>query len=133
MHESRWDCLKYYKSWCNRAEGREHKDFKMGGKLGQGVGALKRRGLEPPCELCGLVLTLWCIGFGLEKYLGYLTGLEMILYVGISFEKYLNYLTGFGLTVSCLWYIGYGLEKQSALGLPHWTWIVFIEHWAWIN
>ena len=31
----------------------------------------------------------------------------------------------------CLWYIG--LEKHSALGLPHWTWIDFIKHWVWIN
>ena len=25
----------------------------------------------------------------------------------------------------CLWYIGLGLEKHSALGLPHWTWLIF--------
>ena len=46
----------------------------------------------------GLVLTLLYIGFGLEKYLDYLTGLRMILYVGIGLEKYSNYLTGFELT-----------------------------------
>ena len=46
----------------------------------------------------GLVLTLLYIGFGLEKYSDYLTGLRMILYVGIGLEKYSNYLTGFELT-----------------------------------
>ena len=52
----------------------------------------------------------------------------MILYVGISPEKYLNYLTGFGLTLSV-----YGILeldfRNSALGLPNWTWIDFIKHW----
>ena len=32
--------------------GGETKILKMGGKLGQGVDALKRRGLETPYELC---------------------------------------------------------------------------------
>ena len=50
--------------------------------------------------LIGFVLDLWCIGFGLEKYSDYLTGLGIILYVGIGIEKYLNYVTGFGLTLS---------------------------------
>ena len=47
------DCLKYLESGWNRKEGRGHKDFKKGGKLGQGVGALKRGEgwLEPPYEL----------------------------------------------------------------------------------
>ena len=44
----------------NRKEGRGSKDFEKGGKLGQGVGALKgggvggggAGGLEPPYELC---------------------------------------------------------------------------------
>ena len=41
--------IKYPKRKWNRTEGRGHKDFKGGGgKLGQGVGALKRGGLEPP-------------------------------------------------------------------------------------
>ena len=35
-----------------RRKGGETNIFKMGGKLGQGVGALKRRGLETSCELC---------------------------------------------------------------------------------
>ena len=44
--EGRENCLKYFKrGWNNRKEGR-------GGKLGQGVGALKTEGLEPPYELC---------------------------------------------------------------------------------
>ena len=47
----------------------------------------------------GLVLILWYIGFGLEKYSDYLTRLEMILHIGIGFEKYSNYPTGFGLTL----------------------------------
>ena len=38
------NCLKYLKMWWNRKEHRGNKDFKKGGKLGQGVGALKRRG-----------------------------------------------------------------------------------------
>ena len=32
------NCLKYLKRGWNRKEGRENKDFKKGGKLGQGVG-----------------------------------------------------------------------------------------------
>ena len=36
--------LKYIKRVWNRTEGRGHKDYKKGGKLGQGVGALKRGG-----------------------------------------------------------------------------------------
>ena len=61
-------------------------------------------GLEKQWDnLIGLVLILWYIGFGLEKYSDYLTGLEMIVYVGIGLEKYLNYLTAvtrFGLILS---------------------------------
>ena len=52
MREGGGKCLKYLKRGWNRTEGREHKDFKKGAKLGQGVGALKRGGgLEPPYEL----------------------------------------------------------------------------------
>ena len=45
----RVDCLKYLKRGWNRKDGGgEHKFLKRrGGKLGQGVGALKRRGLKP--------------------------------------------------------------------------------------
>ena len=43
--------LKYLKWGCNRTEGRGHKDFKKGGKLGQWVGTLKKGGLKPPYEL----------------------------------------------------------------------------------
>ena len=53
LREHGGDCLKYLKSGWNRKEGRGNKDLKNGGgggKLGQGVDALKR-GLEPPCEL----------------------------------------------------------------------------------
>ena len=44
------DCLKYPKKGWNRKEGRENKVFKRGGgKLGEGVGALKRgRGAGTP-------------------------------------------------------------------------------------
>ena len=52
-------CLKYLKRGWNTKEGRANKDFKKGGKLGQGVGALKSGGggggaggVEPPYELC---------------------------------------------------------------------------------
>ena len=35
------DCLKYLKRGWNRKEGKGKKDFKKGGKLDQGLGALK--------------------------------------------------------------------------------------------
>ena len=54
--------------------------------------------------LTGLVLTLWHIGFELEKYSDYLTRIEIILYVGSGLEKYSNYLTGFGLTLLVMIY-----------------------------
>ena len=38
------NCLKYLKRGWNRKEGRENKDFKKGGILDQGVGALIRGG-----------------------------------------------------------------------------------------
>ena len=38
----RENCLKYLKRRWSRKEGRANKDFKMGGKLGQGVGVLKK-------------------------------------------------------------------------------------------
>ena len=42
------DCLKYLKRGWNRKEGRGNKDFKKGGgKLGQGVGDLKRGSWNP--------------------------------------------------------------------------------------
>ena len=47
------NCLKYLEREWYRKEGNGNKDFKMGGKLDQGVDALKREGgLEPPYELC---------------------------------------------------------------------------------
>ena len=51
MHEGRGNCLKYLKRGWNRKEGRRNKDFKKGDKLGQGVGALRRWGLERPYKL----------------------------------------------------------------------------------
>ena len=45
------NCLKDLIGGWKRTEGRGHKDFKKGVKLGQGVGALKKRGLKPPYEL----------------------------------------------------------------------------------
>ena len=55
MREGGENYLKYLKRGKNRKEGRGNKDFKkVGGRLGQGVGALKRGGgeLEHPYELC---------------------------------------------------------------------------------
>ena len=43
--------LKHLKRGCNRTEEREHKGFKKEGKLGQGVDALKKGGLESPYKL----------------------------------------------------------------------------------
>ena len=44
MHDSGGNCLKYLKRVCNRKQ-EGNKDFKKGwGKLGQGVGVLKRGG-----------------------------------------------------------------------------------------
>ena len=45
MREGVGNCLKYLKRQWSRKERRRNKDFKKGGgKLGQGVGALKRGG-----------------------------------------------------------------------------------------
>ena len=44
MCEGGGNCLKYLKRGWDRKEGRGHKDFKKGGKLGQGVGTLKGGG-----------------------------------------------------------------------------------------
>ena len=41
----RGNCLKHRKRGWNRKEGRGHKDLKRGAKLGQVVGALKKRGV----------------------------------------------------------------------------------------
>ena len=52
--------------WNNLKRGATEKKggkqrFKKGGKLGQGVGALKR-GLEPPSELCNILFgSAWCL------------------------------------------------------------------------
>ena len=48
MREGGGNCLKYLKKGWNRKEGRETKILKVGGKLGQGVGALKRGGSWKP-------------------------------------------------------------------------------------
>ena len=46
MYEGGGNCLKYLEKGWNRKEGRRHKNLKRweGGKLGQGVDALKRGG-----------------------------------------------------------------------------------------
>ena len=44
-------CLKYLKSGWNNKERTRSKEFRKRGKLGQGVGALKRGMLEPTYEL----------------------------------------------------------------------------------
>ena len=57
----------------------------------------------------GLGLALY-IGFRLEIYSDYITGLGLTLwYIDLGLEKYSNQLTGTGLT---LWYIGLELEKH---------------------
>ena len=48
--EGKGNCLKYLQKGWNRKGGR-NKDFKKREKLGQGVRALKRSGLEPLYEL----------------------------------------------------------------------------------
>ena len=48
MREGGGNCLKYLKKGWNRKEGRETKILKVGGKLGQEVGALKRGGSWKP-------------------------------------------------------------------------------------
>ena len=55
LREGGENCLKYLKKGWNRKEGRGNKDFKKGGKLGQGVGALER-GLKLPYKLCYPIL-----------------------------------------------------------------------------
>ena len=52
MCEGGGNCLKYINRGGTEKRGGETKILKMGGKLGQGVDALKRRGLETPYELC---------------------------------------------------------------------------------
>ena len=48
-----WGELKYLKRGGTKKRGGDTKILKRGGKLGQGVGTLKRGGgLEPPYELC---------------------------------------------------------------------------------
>ena len=45
LREGGGNCLKYLKRGWNIKKVRENEDFKMrGGKLGEGVGALKKRG-----------------------------------------------------------------------------------------
>ena len=44
MLEGGGNCLKYLTRGSNRKGGRGNKDFKKGGKLGQGVAALKKGG-----------------------------------------------------------------------------------------
>ena len=39
-----WGELRYFKKGWNRKEEKGHRDFRKGGKLGQGVGALKKGG-----------------------------------------------------------------------------------------
>ena len=64
-----WGCLKYLKREWNRKEGRETKILKrrQGGKLGQGVGALKsRRECWNPLLNCGYSSTLKSARIALE-------------------------------------------------------------------
>ena len=56
QEEVAWEwlnCLKYLKTGYIRKDRKRNKRFKKGRrKLGQGLGALKKAGLEPPHELC---------------------------------------------------------------------------------
>ena len=45
MSEGGRNCEKYLKRGWNKKEGRQNKKYKKGGKLGHGVGALKKAGL----------------------------------------------------------------------------------------
>ena len=47
MREGGGNCLKYLNMRWDRAEGRRQRDSTKGGKLGQGVGALKEGGWKP--------------------------------------------------------------------------------------
>ena len=55
MCEGGWKGLKYLKRGWNRKEGRGDKDFKSGGKLGQGMGALKKRGTGIPLPTMSII------------------------------------------------------------------------------
>ena len=77
LHEGAGDCLKYLKRGWNRKEGRGNKDFKKGGKLGQGMGVLKTVGLEPPSGLCG-----YSIGDGVDDTNG-----VVVLILGMTRPK----------------------------------------------
>ena len=74
VREGGGNCLKYLKRGWNKKEQRGNKYFQKGGKLGQGVGALKGGGLEPPYEL-------WSLHIPIMEYteaeLSLSTGLEM--------------------------------------------------------
>ena len=61
MCEGRGNCLKYLTREWNRKEGRGDKDFKKGGKLGEGVEVLRREGerLEPPYELWSSICVIY--------------------------------------------------------------------------
>ena len=52
LREGGGNCLKHLKRWWEKKRGGKTKILKRGYKLGQGVGALKSWGLEPPYELC---------------------------------------------------------------------------------
>ena len=77
LHEGAGDYLKYLKRGWNRKEGRGNKDFKKGGKLGQGMGVLKTVGLEPPSGLCG-----YSIGDGVDDTNG-----VVVLILGMTRPK----------------------------------------------
>ena len=46
---------KYLKMGCNKKERRASKDFKTGGKLGQGMGALRKRGTGIPLPTMSII------------------------------------------------------------------------------
>ena len=53
--------LKYLNKGCNRKEQRRNKDFQIGGKLGQGVGALKGGVAGTPLQTMYMYLCIYYV------------------------------------------------------------------------
>ena len=77
----------------------------------------------------GLVLTLWDIGFGLEKYWDSFLDSKWFYMLELAF-KILELSSWIWIDFMCLWYIALGLEQHSALGQLHCIWFDFTKHWA---
>ena len=67
MCECGGNCPKYLKRGVEQKRGGETKILKWGGKLGQGVGALKRGGgLEPTYVLCIFILFIYMLNISFD-------------------------------------------------------------------